>query len=722
MPVCAVVPPHMLQALRKHPDGAVRDAVNSTLATGAVATRNAAPAKRATGERAAGLYRLVHDCGGGKQLPGTVRRRENEPPAHDEDVDRVYDACGTTYRYFQDMFGRNSLDGHGMHLSSSVHYGHRFDNAVWDGARLLCGDGDGVVFRSFTTCLDVTAHELTHGLIQSEGGLEYAGESGALNESLADVFGLLVKQWSLGERADGADWTVGAGQFIGSVHARGLRSLSKPGYAYDDPLLGKDPQPSHMRHYVAPMRHSADVHINSGIPNHAFYLLAVHLGGYAWDVPGRIWYHALCSGLSLRCDFGTFARATLRAARAYGRKAVNAASMHGSRLGYLWGPRRGMGMTDDPAARADDGSEEVFLSRRPGYGVLFLAVTQILSDGKPRSAAQIRDEAVKASLLKPTITRTQVYSDLSAYIQHSISKGRTPAVLLDAVTHEFRLSGPVDSWPSVTLAQRPRYTDSQALEAIAQRLRATSVGEEPSAFEQATCDAFEMMGFVASHIGGFGRPDGILEAPLGPLSFRAVVECKSVPSGGRVRIPQVQEPAKFRDLAGADFAVLVGPSFKDELSLHDELKTHKVSLWTVDDIVNALRIDVDAFECRELFAPGFVNEPLAALEFKRIHGAEKRVLFVRQVLRREGFATQRSLVGRVDWAQAPVWSLDAAMLLVESELQKAGITDMATREEIKAAMDDLVRAEEAVAVPGRDGIVIRRGLSASREPAQTPDA
>lgn len=219
-----------------------------------------------------------------------------------------------------------------------------------------------------------------------------------------------------------------------------------------------------------------------------------------------------------------------------------------------------------------------------------------------------------------------------------------------------------------------------------------------------------MMGFVATHIGGFSRPDGIIEAPLGPLSFRAVIECKSVPSGGVARIPQVEEPARFRDQIGAEFAVLVGPAFKDETSLRAELLTHKVSLWTVQDIVDALRIDVDAFECRQLFAAGPVHDGLASLEWQRIHGAEKRVLYVRQILRREGYATQRSLVGRVARAEAPVLSLDAAMLLVEAELQKAGITDMATREEIKTAMDDLVRAEEATAVPGRDGIVIRRGL------------
>jgi hypothetical protein len=368
-------------------------------------------------------------------------------------------------------------------------------------------------------------------------------------------------------------------------------------------------------------------------------------------------------------------------------------------------------MSDDSMTPDGDESDEMFFSRRPGYGVLFSAVTQILSDGKSRSADQILDEAVRAKLMKPTVTRTEIFNNLSIYVQRTRSKGRTPLVILDPLTHEFRLSGPVDSWPAVALAERPRYTDPGALEAIAQRLRAAAVGEDPAAFEQATCDAFEMMGFVTTHIGGLGRPDGIIEAPLGPLSFRAVIECKSVPSGGGVRIPQVQEPAKFRDLANAQFAVLVGPSFKDEVSLRDELKTHKVSLWTIEDVINALRLDVDAFECRELFVPGFVSEPLAALDFQRSHGAEKRVLFVRQVLRREGFATQRSLVGHVAWSEAPVWSLDAAMLLVEAELQKAGISDMATREEVKAAMDDLVRAEEAVAVPGRDGIVIRRGTT-----------
>lgn len=316
------VPPHMLESLRKHPDDRVRDAVSATMADLSPETTDVRLVERSSAERVARLQRLVYDCGGETRLPGIARRRERQPPANDGDVDRAYDATGKAYEFFRDAYGRESIDGHGSHIITSVHYGRRFDNAIWNGAELVCGDGDGIVFRSFTSCLDIVAHELVHGLIQAEGGLDYVGESGALNESIADVFGLLVKQWSLGTAVGAADWTVGAGQFTPAVSGRGLRSLSEPGSAYDDPILGKDPQPSHMRDYVEPMKQNADVHINSGIPNHAFYVLATSLGGRAWDKAGHIWYDALCSGLSRRSTFATFAKATLHAARSYGRTAV----------------------------------------------------------------------------------------------------------------------------------------------------------------------------------------------------------------------------------------------------------------------------------------------------------------------------------------------------------------------------------------------------------------
>jgi Zn-dependent metalloprotease len=182
---------------------------------------------------------------------------------------------------------------------------------------MVFGDGDGVLFGDFTGCMDVIGHELTHGVVQYSADLVYQGQSGALNESVADVFGSLVKQYALGQRAADADWLIGAGLFGPGVRGTALRSLKAPGTAYDDPRLGRDPQPGVMEDYVETDKDDGGVHINSGIPNRAFQLLAVALGGAAWERAGRIWYDTLTGG-TLRRDagFAEFARATADAARA----------------------------------------------------------------------------------------------------------------------------------------------------------------------------------------------------------------------------------------------------------------------------------------------------------------------------------------------------------------------------------------------------------------------
>src|SRR5690606_15620654 len=110
---------------------------------------------------------------------------------------------------------------------------------------------------------------------------------------ISDVFGALAKQYRLGQRAGQADWLIGAGLFTDAVQARALRSMAEPGTAYDDPLLGKDPQPGHMRDFVVTQEDNGGVHINSGIPNRAFHLAALALDGHAWEPAGRIWYDAL---------------------------------------------------------------------------------------------------------------------------------------------------------------------------------------------------------------------------------------------------------------------------------------------------------------------------------------------------------------------------------------------------------------------------------------------
>ena len=181
---------------------------------------------------------------------------------------------------------------------------------------MVYGDGDGRLFNRFTISLDVVGHELTHGVTQTEAQLLYRGQPGALNESMSDVFGSLVKQWARNETADRADWLIGEGLFTSEVRGAALRSMKAPGTAYDDPVLGRDPQPADMAHYVHTGSDNGGVHINSGIPNRAFCLTALHLGGYAWQKAGLIWYRALTGALGPASDFQAVGDATAAVAAA----------------------------------------------------------------------------------------------------------------------------------------------------------------------------------------------------------------------------------------------------------------------------------------------------------------------------------------------------------------------------------------------------------------------
>jgi Zn-dependent metalloprotease len=187
---------------------------------------------------------------------------------------------------------------------------------------MVFGDGDGVLFTDFTKSLDVIAHELTHGVTEFTAGLEYRGQSGALNESISDVFGSLVKQWARKETADQADWLIGAEIFTPEIDADALRSMKAPGTAYNNAAFGRDPQPDNMSKFVMlPDTDEGDnggVHINSGIPNKAFYLTAMGIGGHAWEAPGHIWYAALQAS-SEWTDFQEFADMThIKAGQLYG--------------------------------------------------------------------------------------------------------------------------------------------------------------------------------------------------------------------------------------------------------------------------------------------------------------------------------------------------------------------------------------------------------------------
>ncbi len=265
--------------------------------------------------------RIIRSAEGSENVRGKIVRREGDPPSGDTATDEAYDGFGDTFNFFLEAYGRNSIDDEGMPLRGVVHFGAQYPNAFWDGKRMVFGDGDGQVLGRMTASLDVNGHELGHGVTEDEAALEYFGQSGALNESMSDVSGSLVKQRKLNQTSEQADWLIGSEVWTPDIAGDALRSMKAPGEAYDDPLVGRDPQPGHMRDYVDTVEDNGGVHINSGIPNHAFYFVATGLGGYAWERAGRVWYEALRHPtLKPTSGFWRFAGLTRRVAgRLYGR-------------------------------------------------------------------------------------------------------------------------------------------------------------------------------------------------------------------------------------------------------------------------------------------------------------------------------------------------------------------------------------------------------------------
>ena len=320
-----ITPPHILKKLLDNSDNRIRDAALRTLMTtarlrGQRSVFGLVPAAAASAQG----RRTIFDCANNTFLPGaSIVRTEDGPAASDASANRAFDGLGETRAFYKEIFDRDSLDGRGMRLNAYVHYDNGYNNAFWSGREMVFGDGDGVLFTDFTKSLDVIGHELTHGVTEFTAALEYHDQSGALNESMSDVFGSLVKQWVNKQTADKADWLIGAEVFTPTIGADALRSMKAPGTAYNSSIIGRDPQPDNMSKYVnLPNTLEGDnggVHINSGIPNKAFYLVATAIGGNAWDAPGHIWYETLTRNCGPQTQFQDFADATFGVAgRLYG--------------------------------------------------------------------------------------------------------------------------------------------------------------------------------------------------------------------------------------------------------------------------------------------------------------------------------------------------------------------------------------------------------------------
>ena len=296
--ICHFVPPYVQSEVVKNADGAAADSSQKKLADEARKRRadtiaavdaggvqGIAPAPTGTSRRE------VYDSGHTTNQRVTLVRAEGEPETDDADVSNAYDNAGHVRSFYQQVLNRESIDNRFLDLVLNVHFGTGYNNAFWDGDEMTFGDGDGVIFSGFARSLDVVAHELAHGVTQFTSGLIYKNQSGALNEHFSDVFGTAVTQWVNGEHPADADWLIGDEIMGPDLYGEALRSMRHPGTAYDNPILGTDPQPAHYADRYTGSADNGGVHINSGIPNRAFYLAASEIGDTV--TTARIWYHAL---------------------------------------------------------------------------------------------------------------------------------------------------------------------------------------------------------------------------------------------------------------------------------------------------------------------------------------------------------------------------------------------------------------------------------------------
>ncbi|WP_315073850.1 M4 family metallopeptidase [uncultured Clostridium sp.] len=215
---------------------------------------------------------------------------------------------GVVYDFYKNLFGRTSLDNKGMNLTSTVHYANKYNNAFWDGSQMVYGDGDGTNFTYFSGDLDVVGHEMTHGVTERTADLDYEDQPGALNESISDVFGVLIETYDKYNvknggtwKFDPADWVVGDKIYTPKISGDALRSLANP-TLYD--------QPDNMSDYVNTSSDYGGVHTNSGIPNKAAYLVAKSIGN---EKTAKIYYRALTEYMYSTTDFSGARNALLQA-------------------------------------------------------------------------------------------------------------------------------------------------------------------------------------------------------------------------------------------------------------------------------------------------------------------------------------------------------------------------------------------------------------------------
>jgi len=315
---CSIVPSHVLEKLAKDaklPEE-VRVAAANTVKVGLEIRKLRDQARKVTMaalsvappvQLAAAPLVTVYDCQTTQTLPGTPV--PNPANAADPTAKRTFTETSAVAAFYKKIFNRNSIDNAGMTMMSSIHYGVRYNNALWNGSQMIYGDGDAAIFIDFTKGNDVIGHELTHGVTQHSLHLTYVNEAGGLNESLSDCFGSMFRQWQANQDAAQADWLIGHDIMGPVAQAKGftcLRDMASPAAKH---CLA--PQPTK----YSQIKPGMDPHLSSGPPNLAFCVACKTLGGKSWEKIGQVWYKAMTGfAPSPNMKMKTFAKRTRQAA------------------------------------------------------------------------------------------------------------------------------------------------------------------------------------------------------------------------------------------------------------------------------------------------------------------------------------------------------------------------------------------------------------------------
>ncbi len=337
------------------------------------------------------------------------------------------------------------------------------------------------------------------------------------------------------------------------------------------------------------------------------------------------------------------------------------------------------------------------------HGHIIIAAIDVLSDGRPRNAHEILAAALARKLVPPATTYKYVYTALIEYVARQLGRGRKPPIVQDE-GKRFRINEPPDFWPDLVPVASPAPDDAVA--ALCARLESTSNGKEPTAFEVAVCDAFAHLGFATQHLGERAQPDGIADAILGIDGYRMLIECKSAKHF--VVQPRPSEVSKFREAYNADYCIMVGPHFLDDLEFLQELQAHNVTAMALPELQTLLHIAATPLEVRALLKAGYASDLIADLLWERNHGAAKRVATIAFLLQREGWRVQKIAVQQGGRDHAVRLTLDAARLMLDEALANAGSSQACATQEVQEAFAYLTSANVGLAKMEGDALVILR--------------